>query len=327
MKHEIIFAALCSFILDLLFADPEWLLHPVVIMGRCITALEKILRNIFPKSKRGELAGGALLAVLIPFGVLAVTGGILALADRISHGLFLAVTVFWGWQSLALCGLRKESFNVFQKLKHGTLSEAQTAVARIVGRDTERLDEEGVAKAAIETVAENFSDGVVAPLLYFFLGGASLALCYKAINTMDSMLGYKNEKYLFFGRAAARLDDAANFIPSRIAALLLIAASFLCGAHGKNAWYIWRRDRRKHASPNSAQTESVMAGALGLLLAGPAWYFGTYYSKQTIGDEWKKAEPEDILRANRLLYCGGVLCLVLFGIARLGMDCLAGAGI
>ena len=159
--------------------------------------------------------------------------------------------------------------------------------------------------------AENFSDGVVAPMVYLLLGGAPLALCYKAINTMDSMVGYKNEKYLYFGRAAAKLDDAANYLPSRLSALLLIAASFFCRENGKNAWKIWRRDRRNHASPNSAQTEAVMAGALMVQLAGPAWYFGEYYDKPTIGDPLRPVEPRDILRANRMLYWGGFLSLIL----------------
>ena len=197
------------------------------------------------------------------------------------------------------------------KLTGDTIENARLAVSRIVGRDTQSLSVEGVTKAAVETVAENFSDGVVAPMVYLLLGGAPLALCYKAINTMDSMVGYKNEKYLYFGRAAAKLDDAANYLPSRLSALLLIAASFFCRENGKNAWKIWRRDRRNHASPNSAQTEAVMAGALSVQLAGPAWYFGEYYDKPTIGDPLRPVEPGDILRANRMLYWGGFLSLIL----------------
>ena len=184
-------------------------------------------------------------------------------------------------------------------------------MSRIVGRDTERLDASGVARAAVETVAESFSDGVAAPLFYMLLGGAPLALCYKAINTMDSMLGYKTERYLWFGRAPARLDDAANYIPSRLAALLLIAAAGLCGQDARGAWRIWRRDRREHASPNSAQCESVMAGALGLRLAGPAYYFGQLMDKPYIGDALRPIEAEDISRANRMMVTGSALCLLL----------------
>ena len=185
-----------------------------------------------------------------------------------------------------------------------------------MGRDTQRLDEAGITRAAVETVAENFSDGVLAPLFYLLLGGAPLALCYKAINTMDSMIGYKNERYLYFGRCAAKLDDAANWLPARLSALLLVLASALLGEDAQGAWRIWRRDRRNHASPNSAQTEAAMAGALGIQLAGPAWYFGEKYDKPTIGDVKRPVEPNDILRADRLLYGGGVLGLVLLGLVR-----------
>ena len=191
------------------------------------------------------------------------------------------------------------------------LPAARKAVARIVGRDTQNLTVEGVTKAAVETVAENASDGVIAPLLYMLLGGAPLALTYKAINTMDSMLGYKNQKYLYFGRAAARLDDVANYLPSRLAGLLWVAAAALTGSSARGAWKIWRRDRRNHASPNSAQTESACAGALGVQLAGPAYYFGEYYDKPTIGDALRPVEPKDILRADRMMYAESLLALVL----------------
>ena len=197
-------------------------------------------------------------------------------------------------------------------------------MGRIVGRDTQVLDRVGVIKAAIETVAENFSDGVVAPMLYMLLGGAPLALCYKAINTMDSMVGYKNDKYLYFGRAPARLDDAANLIPSRLGALLLIAAAGLTGNDPAGALRIWRRDRRNHASPNSAQTESVMAGALRVQLAGPAWYFGRRYEKPTIGDSTRPVVPEDILRANQMLYWGSGLCLGVLLLLRVAILFLGG---
>ena len=211
---------------------------------------------------------------------------------RIHPALRFCVETFWCYQALAVKGLRDESRNVHRKLTGATLEEARTAVARIVGRDTQQLSPEGVTKAAIETVAENFSDGVVAPMLYMVLGGAPLALCYKAINTMDSMVGYKNEKYLYFGRAAARLDDGANYVPSRLAALFLLGAAVLTGMDGKRAFAIWRRDQRNHASPNSAQTEAVMAGALGVQLAGPAYYFGVRCEKPTIGDSLRPVEPE-----------------------------------
>ena len=192
----------------------------------------------------------------------------------------------------------------------------------IVGRDTEHLTEEGVAKAAIETVAENTSDGVIAPMLYTALGGPVLGFLYKAVNTMDSMVGYKNDKYMYFGRCAAKLDDVVNYIPARISALLMIAVSFLPGKayDGKGAWRIWRRDRRKHASPNSAQTEAVCAGSLGVQLAGDASYFGKIVKKPTIGDAHRPVEYEDIKRANGLLYRTAILCecLALIGLLWVG---------
>ena len=240
------------------------------------------------------------------------------MARRVHPALGFGVQLVWCWQALALRGLADESGKVYDQLAREDLPAARRAVSRIVGRDTQRLSAEGVAKAAVETVAENFSDGVAAPLFYLLIGGAPLGLAYKAINTMDSMVGYKNERYLHFGRAAARLDDAANYIPARLAALLWIAAAALGGFDAKNAWRIWRRDRRCHASPNSAQTESACAGALGVQLAGPAWYFGEYYDKPTIGDPDRPVTPGDILRADRMLYLAGLLALGLGLAARMG---------
>ena len=217
---------------------------------------------------------------------------------------------FWCAQSLAARGLAEESRKVCDALRAGDLPAARSAVARIVGRDVEHLDEEGVAKAAVETVAENASDGVAAPLLYIALGGAPLALFYKAINTMDSMLGYRNDRYLYFGRAAARLDDAANWLPSRIAALFWVAAAALTGQDAAGAFRIWRRDARRHQSPNAGQTESACAGSLGIQLGGEAWYFGKRVEKSTLGDARRPCEPEDILRADRMMICANVLLLL-----------------
>lgn len=310
---EIVLAAVLGFLLDVLLGDPAWMPHPVVLMGRCITRLEAGLRRVFPASPQGELAAGAVLAAALPAGTLLVTGGVLYSLELAHPALRFGIEILWGWQALAMRGLRDESRNVYRALTEGTLEQARKAVGRIVGRDTQALTEEGVTKAAVETVAENFSDGVAAPMLYLLLGGAPLALCYKAVNTLDSMVGYKNDRYLYFGRASARLDDLANWVPSRLAALLLAAAAALGGEDGRAALRIWRRDRRKHASPNSAQTEAAMAGALGVELAGPAFYFGRRCDKPAIGDPLRPIEPRDILRANRLLYRGGWLCLALLG--------------
>ena len=304
-------AIVMGFLLDLWLADPAWMPHPVVIMGKCITGLEKFLRARFPATPEGERAAGRVLAVVLPVGTLLLTAAVCVVANRLHPLLGLAVQTIWCWQALAVKGLAVESRRVYGCLAAEDLPGARKAVARIVGRDTQNLTEEGVTKAAIETVAENFSDGVIAPLVYMLIGGAPLALCYKAINTMDSMVGYKNQRYLHFGRAAARLDDAANFLPSRLAALFWILAAALTGQDGKNAWRIWRRDRRNHASPNSAQTESACAGALGVQLAGPAYYFGEYYDKPTIGDARRAVEPQDILRANRMLFAGAFAALLV----------------
>ena len=304
-------AVLGGFVLDTLFGDPPWLPHPVVLMGKAISALEKRLRARLPQTPQGELLGGAVVAFTLPVGTFLLTSLVCLGAAKLSPWLGLAVQMFWCGQALAAKGLAQESTNVYRALIKPDLPAARKAVSRIVGRDTQNLTPEGVTKAAVETVAENASDGVIAPLLYMLLGGAPLALTYKAINTMDSMLGYKNEKYLYFGRAAAKLDDAANYLPSRLAGLLWCAAAALTGNSPKGAWRIWRRDRRCHASPNSAQTESACAGALGVQLAGPAYYFGEYYAKPTIGDPLRPIEPEDIRRANRMMYAESVLALAV----------------
>ena len=304
-----VWAVVGGFVLDALFGDPAWLPHPVVFMGKAIARLEGFLRPRLPQTPRGEVLGGAIVAFCLPVGTLLFTGAVCRGAARLHPLLGLAVQMFWCAQALAARGLVQESTNVYKELVKPDLPAARRAVSRIVGRDTAALTAEGVTKAAVETVAENASDGVIAPLFYMLLGGAPLALTYKAINTMDSMLGYKNERYLYFGRVPAKLDDAANYLPSRLAALLWVAAAAFTRNDAKGAWKIWRRDRRRHASPNSAQTESACAGALGVQLAGPAYYFGQYYPKLTIGDALRPIEPEDILRANRMMYVASSFAL------------------
>ena len=304
-----VWAVLGGFVLDALFGDPAWLPHPVVYMGKAISKLEKFLRPRLPKTPQGELLGGAIVAFCLPVGTFLLTGLVCWGAARLHPLLGLAVQMFGCGQALAARGLVQESTNVYKELKKPDLPGARKAVSRIVGRDTAELTAEGVTEAAVETVAENASDGVIAPLLYMLIGGAPLALTYKAINTMDSMLGYKNEKYLYFGRVPAKLDDVANYIPSRLAGLLWVAAAAFTHNDAKGAWKIWHRDRRRHASPNSAQTESACAGALGVQLAGPAYYFGEYYAKPTIGDALRPIEPEDILRANQMMYVASSFAL------------------
>ncbi len=312
----ILCAAVGGFALDLLFGDPAWLPHPVVAMGKYVERFERAARARLPKTPKGELLGGALLALSLPALTFAFSWGACLLARRLHWGAELALQTFWCAQALAARGLADASRKVYQEIRSGDIRAARAAVGRIVGRDTERLDEAGVVRAAVETVAENFSDGVAAPMLCMFLGGAPLAMLYKSINTMDSMVGYRSEKHLYFGRWAARLDDAANYLPARIAALLLIAAAALTGQDARAAMRVWRRDARKHLSPNAGQTEAACAGALGIRLGGEAWYFGQRYEKVTLGDDLRPAEPEDILRANRMMYCASGLLLLCCAAAR-----------
>lgn len=316
---RIIFAALSGFFLDLLLGDPAVLtpIHPVVLMGRCISALEKLLRKLLPGNKWGEFTGGLILAAVLPLGTLALCAGLLWALNCLWKPAAFILEALWCWQALAVKNLKDEAMNACRTLDTGTLEEARRAVSRIVGRETRELSAGGVTRAAVETVAENFSDGVVAPMFYMLIGGGPLALCYKAVNTMDSMVGYKNERYLWFGRAAAKLDDAANYIPARLAALLLIAAAALTGNDGKNAFSIWRRDRRKHESPNSAQCEAAMAGALHVQLCGPATYFGVVHNKPFIGDDLRDIATGDIRRACCMEYVGSALGMLLLCMLRL----------
>lgn len=316
--HMIAFAG--GFLLDLILGDPYFLPHPVRFIGSLITAAEKKLRKNSEENggkNDSEIRRGAVMVCFVLAAVVTVAGILLWTAYRLHPWAGVLMESLMTYQILAVKCLRVESMKVYRCLKEGNLIQARAAVSMIVGRDTDCLDEEGAAKAAIETVAENTSDGVIAPMLYLALGGPVLGFAYKAVNTMDSMVGYKNEKYLYFGRIAAKLDDAVNFIPARISAGLMIAAAFLSGREfsGKNAFRIYRRDRGNHASPNSAQTESVCAGALGIRLAGDASYFGKIVHKPYIGDAQRKVEYEDIKRANRLMYktawLGEIICLLL----------------
>ena len=317
MKYHIL-AFGAGFLLDQLFGDPYFLPHPIRGIGWLIAKTEKMLRSGNPQEnstgrEAAERRQGKLLVVI----VLLLTGMLSALilfgAYAIYPNLGMVIEAVMTYQILAARCLQVESSKVWKQLTAGSLEGARKAVSMIVGRDTEHLTEEGVAKAAVETVAENTSDGVIAPMLYTALGGPVLGFLYKAVNTMDSMVGYKNEKYLHFGRAAAKLDDVVNFLPARISALLMIGAAFISGKsyNGKQAWRIWRRDNRKHASPNSAQTESVCAGALGIRLAGDASYFGKIVKKPYIGDSTRAVEPEDIRRTNRLMNRTAWICEIL----------------
>lgn len=313
MKWNLL-ALTMGFVLDLIFGDPRWLYHPVRAIGLLISAGEKAFRKVFPKSEQGELTAGIFFAVFVILFSSAVPFFLLWMSSRVSVWLSFGLSVFWDYQLLAARSLKAESMRVYDALKEKDLSKARHAVSMIVGRDTENLTEEGVAKAAVETVAENTSDGVIAPMLFLALGGPVLGFFYKSVNTLDSMVGYKNEKYLYFGRFSAKLDDIVNWIPARISGLLMVLASPICGFSMGQAWSIYRRDRRNHASPNSAHTEAVAAGALGVRLAGNACYFGKLYEKPTIGEPLRAIEYEDIRRVNRLMYATSLLALLGFWI-------------
>ena len=301
-----------GFALDCLLGDPLGRAHPVVLMGKLISFLENQLRPRFPKTPQGERTAGTIMALTVPL-VSAGVGLLLLLAWRIHPWVYLILSSFLCWQCFAARCLMTEAKKVVTCLEQQGLGAGRRQVSMLVGRDTENLTEEQVVKAAVETVAENTSDGVVAPLFWMALFGAVGGLFYKAVNTMDSMVGYKNDRYLHFGRFAAKFDDVVNFIPARLSALAMIASAFLLRLDGQNAWRIWRRDRRNHASPNSAQPESACAGALRVQLGGSASYFGKLYEKPTIGDPIRPIERGDVDRACQLLYGTSVLLLLVFG--------------
>lgn len=311
-----IFAFIAGFVLDLLIGDPHFIPHPVRLIGSLISFCDKRLNcdagyNISEKKLNLiKYKRGMLLAFTVIFATFAMSVIIIVAAYSINLYAGVIVEAVMTWQILATKCLRVESMRVYDALRTDGVDAGRKAVSMIVGRDTSVLDAAGVTRAAVETIAENTSDGVIAPMLYTAIGGPVLGFVYKAVNTMDSMLGYKNDKYMYFGRFAARLDDVVNFIPARISAYLMIAAAFIGGRQfdGKNAYRIFKRDRFNHASPNSAQTESVCAGALRVQLAGDAVYFGKLVKKKYIGDGLREIEYEDIKRANRLMYITAFLC-------------------
>lgn len=314
-----IFAFIAGFVLDLLIGDPHFIPHPVRLIGSLISFLDKRLNcdagynSSEKKLNLIKYKRGMLLAFTVIFATFAMSVIIIVAAYSINLYAGLIAEAVMTWQILATKCLRVESMRVYDALRTDGVDAGRRAVSMIVGRDTSVLDAAGVTRAAVETIAENTSDGVIAPMLYTAIGGPVLGFVYKAVNTMDSMLGYKNDKYMYFGRFAARLDDVVNFIPARISAYLMIAAAFIGSRQfdGKNAYRIFKRDRFNHASPNSAQTESVCAGALRVQLAGDAVYFGKLVKKKYIGDGLREIEYEDIKRANRLMYITAFLCELL----------------
>lgn len=313
-------ALIIGYLADLIFGDPHGMWHPICFIGTMIAKFEKGLRRIFPETERGERCGGICLVLAVLFCASAIPFLLLFFCYKIHWILGFVLQCYMCYTILATKSLKTESMKVYTALEENGVEAGRHAVSMIVGRDTQSLDAPGVIRATVETVAENASDGVTAPMLYMIIGGPVLGYFYKAVNTMDSMVGYKNEKYLYFGRAAAKLDDVMNFIPSRLCALFLIAACCFTGQDGREARRIFRRDRYNHASPNSAQTESVMAGALRVQLAGDAWYFGKKHEKPTIGDAHRPVEAEDIIRADRMLYAASALGMAVFCAVRLAIE-------
>lgn len=310
-------ALITGFLIDFFVGDPYRIPHPVVGIGKWISFFDRHLRHGEKNPK--DLWFGGITAFFVCLISTAVPCGVLYLAWQFpGEGLlYYVIESIMCFQLLAARQLVKESEKVMNRLEQSDVEGARSAVSMIVGRDTDVLDEQGICRAAVETVAENASDGVIAPLFWIFLLGAPGGFFYKAVNTMDSMIGYKNDTYLYFGRAAAKLDDLLNFIPSRLSAVLMILCCPQCGLDQCNAVRIFKRDRLKHDSPNSAQTESVCAGALRIRLAGDAVYGGIVHKKEYIGDYLRDIEYQDIKKAGMLMYAASFLMLGLCVILRI----------
>lgn len=306
-----LYALVFGFCMDLILGDPRWLTHPVVLIGKLISATEKLVRRIFPKTVRGEsIAGGVLWLIVVAVSTF-VPAGLLWVGYTVHFWLGFTMETILCWLILATKSLKDESMKVYAALQTGDIEKSRYAVSMIVGRDTAQLDDKAVTRAAVETVAENTSDGIIAPMLFLALGGVPLGMFYKAVNTMDSMLGYVEMPYKNIGLIPAKMDDVVNFVPARLSALMMLIAGAFLRLDVKNGWKIFRCDRYNHASPNSAQTESVCAGLLGLRLAGDAWYHGVLHKKKYIGDAKREIEYEDIPRACKLLYTTAILSLIL----------------
>ena len=308
-----------GFLMDCVLGDPERLWHPIMGIGSMISFWSKTLRKWFPQSDRGQFWAGVCLWPLVVIPSWLIPFVLLWLVGMVHPAVRFLLEIVFCWQIFAAKSLKQAALRVYDALKAGDLQLARKYVSWIVGRDTEGLDAKQVTKAAVETVAENTSDGVIAPLVFLLLGGAPLGFAYKAVNTLDSMVGYKNEEFLYFGRFSARMDDVWNFIPARLSGLLFVVCAAPAGLDACGAWHCFRRDRLRHASPNSAQTEAACAGALGVQLAGNACYFGKLYEKPTLGDAKRDIEPEDIVRTNRLMYWASAVAVMLLCAVRVAL--------
>lgn len=310
-----------GYFLDIIFGDPYWIPHPIIFIGKSINRLEKLLRGYFDKDKKARM-GGVILAIVVITGSYLITFSILYIIRKHSDILANVVEVFMIFQILAAKSLGKESRKVYYPLLDGDIPKARKFLSYIVGRDTTSLNANEITRATVETVAENSADGIIAPLFYIFIGGAPLGMAYKAINTLDSMVGYKNEKYKDFGWASAKIDDAANFIPARLTGILIVLASIVLRLDHKNSFRILVRDRKNHSSPNCAYPEGAVAGALNIQLGGTNVYFGKSVYKPTIGDKNRELEFEDINRTIRIMFVASFLGVCLMGAVKYFIDIL-----
>ncbi|MBQ1631032.1 MAG: cobalamin biosynthesis protein CobD [Firmicutes bacterium] len=310
-------STLTAFILDQIFGDPRNFPHPVVIIGKLISAMEKFTRKVFPKTNKGELAAGAFTWLVVATVSFAVPFIALVLLAKVNVWAAFALNTFWSYQIFASKSLKEQSMLVYRYLEAEDLPNSRKYLSWIVGRDTSELDPEEITKAVVETVAENTSDGVTAPMLYMIIMGAPLGMLYKAINTMDSMLGYKNDRYMYFGRIPAKIDDVANFIPARITGLLMCLTAPLIGLDGRNAYRIYKRDRLKHLSPNSGHLEAACAGAMHIMLGGDSFYFGKLVEKASLGDPDREVRITDIPLSIKMMYASSLAMLALLEVVRI----------
>ena len=306
-----------AFILDQIFGDPRNFPHPVVIIGKLISAMERFTRKVFPKTNKGELAAGAFTWLVVATVSFAVPFIALVLLAKVNVWAAFALNTFWSYQIFASKSLKEQSMLVYRYLEAEDLPNSRKYLSWIVGRDTSELDPEEITKAVVETVAENTSDGVTAPMLYMIIMGAPLGMLYKAINTMDSMLGYKNDRYMYFGRIPAKIDDVANFIPARITGLLMCLTAPLIGLDGGNAYRIYKRDRLKHLSPNSGHLEAACAGAMRIMLGGDSYYFGKLVEKASLGDPDREVRITDIPLSIKMMYASSLAMLALLEVVRI----------
>ena len=300
-----------AYVLDLIFGDPQNVVHPVQVIGKIISAGEKVLLR-----KKYKFLAGAVLNIFT-VSITYTSMYLISKSVKISV-FFMIIEIYLMYTIFSINSLAREGNRVYRILKEGDIEKARKDLSYLVSRDTETMDEKMIIRSTMETISENTVDGIVAPMFYMFLGGMPLAMAYKAINTLDSMVGYKNEKYMDFGKFSAKVDDAANFIPARITGILIVLASMILGYDYKNSLKIFLRDRKNHSSPNSAHSEASVAGALGVQFGGKVSYFGKEIDKPTIGDKTKEFELEDIRKNIRIMYVTSFLSLVIFSLIFTG---------